>query len=82
MKYDNNSRTFKGKLSNIPEGKRRKLASIEVDCGEAGIAIFRLLISRSPKDNPQVTIRSKKPKTGEFKVKMLMAVPVAPAEEE
>lgn len=76
MRYDVNSRTFVGEISNLPEDKANRLAVVQVDCGIHGVAVFKLAIKKSPKGNPVVTIRTLKPKTGEFKRKELMAVPV------
>lgn len=76
MLYDANSRTFRGKMKDIGQ-KKHKLVTIEVDCGDEGVAVFKLSISRSPKDNPEIQMRAKKPKTGEWKRTSLMAVPVA-----
>lgn len=76
MRFNKKSRTFEGRLKKIPSDKSLRLAIVEVDCGDEGIAIFKLSITQSKLGNPEITIRTIKPLTGEFKRKTIMAVPI------
>jgi hypothetical protein len=76
MRWNDNTRTFEGELKKIKAGKSLRLCQVEVDCGDGMVAQFKLSIARSVKGNPQITVRTIKPQTGEIKKKTMMAVPV------
>ena len=75
MRFNKNRRTFEGRLKKIGD-KKLKLATIEVDCGDDGVAIFKIAIKKSVLGNPEIEIRTIKPLTGEYKKKKIMAVPM------
>jgi hypothetical protein len=76
MHFDHNSRTFTGKASNIKADKGNKLAVVEIDCGDRGVATFRVAVKLSSHGHPVLSIRTIKPKTGEIKKRELMSLPV------
>lgn len=74
MTFDDVEREFTVSPQIYPTNKRRRVCSIKAKT-DRGTVIFRVLISRSPKGNPVLTIKTMKPMKGEFKIKSLMGCP-------